>query len=111
MGNVSIRARILNRNVDIHDDGHKHWMKQLAGVKKEDVETYFRKVAITHNNKYFPLKIEDFLDDDDEGERILYILPNSESDVFMATSLLKSIKNKYPDNNIYFCTEKRIFLF
>ena len=107
---TSLYARILNRNVDIHDDGHKHWMKQLAnGVKKEDVETYFRKVAITHNNKYFPLKIEDFLDDDDEGKRILYILPNSESDVFMATSLLKSIKNKYPDNNIYFCTEKKNF--
>lgn len=107
---ISLYSKILNRKVDIHDDGHKYWMRQLSnGMKKEDIENYFRKVAITHNNKHFPLKIEDFLDEDDEGKRILYILPNSEREVFMATSLLKSIKDKYPDKNIYFCTEKSNF--
>ncbi len=107
---ISLYDKILNRKVDVCDEGHKHWIKQLSnGVKKEDVESYFRKVAITHNNKYFPLKMEDFLDEDDEGRRILYIMPGSEKDVFMATSLLKSIKEKYPDENLYFCTDKKNF--
>ena len=73
-------------------------------VPRSQIEDYFRKVAREHNQKYFPVKIEDFLDDD-KGKRIAYVMPESAVDVFLSTSLLKSIKLKYPDHNLYFVTK------
>jgi len=107
---TSLYKKILNREIDIEDNGYKHWESQISkGAKREEVEKYFRKVATEHNDKYFPIKVTDLVDKEDKGKRILYILPSPNRDVFMATSLLKSIKQKYPDHNLYFCTEKENF--
>ena len=48
---------------------------------------------------FFLSKIEDYLDEDDEGKRMVYVMPESEVDVFLSTALFKSIKNKYPEYN------------
>jgi hypothetical protein len=53
--------------------------------------------------------IEDFLSKDDEGKRILYVIPRTERDVFLSTSLFKSIKDQYPEYNLYVATEKPFF--
>ena len=53
---------------------------------RKNIEDYFRKVAKDHNDKHFPVKLEDIVDKDDEGKRILYIMPGSDKDVFMSTS-------------------------
>jgi hypothetical protein len=53
--------------------------------------------------------IKDFLSKDDEGRRILYVMPRTERDVFLSTSLFKSIKDQYPDSNLYVATEKPFF--
>ena len=85
-------------------------MHSLANkVPREQIEDYFRKVARDHNAKYFPEKVEDNLDKDDEGRRIVYVMPESSVDVFLSTSLLKSIKEKYPDYNLYFATKPQYF--
>ena len=85
-------------------------MKQIEHkVPRSQIEDYFRKVARDHNNKFFPAKIEDLLDKDDKGKRIVYVMPESAVDVFLSTSLLKSIKNKYPDYNLYFATKPEYF--
>ena len=57
-------------------------MNSLANkVPRSLVEDYFRKVAREHNAKYFPMKIEDYLDKEDEGKRILYVMPDSPVDL------------------------------
>jgi hypothetical protein len=54
-------------------------------------------------------KISDFLSSDDEGKRILYVIPQGERDVFNSTSLFKSIKELYLDYNLYVATNKEYF--
>ena len=49
--------------------------------------------------------MEDLLDKDDKGKRIAYVMPESAVDVFLSTALLKSIKLKYPEYNLYFVTK------
>ena len=41
------------------------------------------------------------LGSDDQGRRILYVMPEGAMDVFLSTSLFKSIKEQYPDYNLY----------
>ena len=102
---LTLYKEILVTDNHVNDDGYKNWMTQLEHkVPRSQIEDYFRKVAREHNQKYFPVKIEDFLDDD-KGKRIAYVMPESAVDVFLSTSLLKSIKLKYPDHNLYFVTK------
>lgn len=46
----------------------------------------------------------DLLDGESEN-RILFVMPESAGDVFMATSLLPSLKKTYPEKDIYFATK------
>jgi hypothetical protein len=78
-------------------------------VPRKQIEDYFRKVAREHNQKHFPVKIEDLLDKDDEGKRMVYVMPESAVDVFLSTALFKSIKEKYPEYNLYVATKPENF--
>jgi len=49
--------------------------------------------------------IIDNVDPDDVGQAILFVIPESAGDVFFATSLLRSVKEVFPDKNIYFSTK------
>ena len=103
---LTLYKKILNTENHVNDDGYKTWMTQLENkAPRSQIEGYFRKVARDHNQKYFPVKIEDFLDEDDKGKRLAYVMPDSAVDVFLSTSLLKSIKTKYPEYNLYFVTK------
>ena len=107
---LELYKRILNTENHVNDEGYKNWMNALINkVPRQQVEGYFRKVAKDHNDKYFPTKIEDFLDKDDQGKRIVYVMPDSAVDVFLSTSLFKSIKDKYPDYNLYVATKPEYF--
>jgi hypothetical protein len=103
---LALYKEILATDNHVNDDGYKSWMKQLEHkVPRSQIEDYFRKVAREHNQKFFPVKMEDLLDEDDKGKRIAYVMPESAVDVFLSTSLLKSIKDKYPEYNLYFVTK------
>ncbi len=107
---LQLYQRILNTDNHVNDDGYKNWMNALSNkVPRAQVENYFRKVAKDHNDKFFPAKIEDSLDKDDQGKRIVYVMPDSAVDVFLSTSLFKSIKDKYPDHNLYVATKPEYF--
>ena len=107
---LTLYKEILATDNHTNDDGYKNWMKQIEHkVPRSQIEDYFRKVARDHNNKFFPVKIEDLLDEDDKGKRIVYVMPESAVDVFMSTSLLKSVKEKYPEYNLYFATKPEYF--
>lgn len=107
---LTLYKKILNREITIHDDGYKYWMQQISNkTPRKNIEDYFRKVAKDHNDKNFPVKIEDLLEDNDEGKRILYVMPDSKKDVFLITSLFKSLNQKYPDHNLYVSTKVENF--
>ena len=107
---LALYKKILNTDNNIHDDGYKYWMQQISNkVDRKSIEDYFRKVAKEHNDKHFPVKIEDIVDKDDEGKRLLFVMPGSSKDVFLSTSLFKSIKDKYKDYNLYVSTKPENF--
>ena len=93
-------------DVDEEDDGHKYWMQELKkGVPREKIEEYFRQVARKENSELFEdKKIEDFLGENQN--RILFVVPRGEDEVFNSTALLPSIKAQYPDHDIYFSTNQ-----
>ena len=103
---LTLYRDILATENHTNDEGYKTWMTNLSNkVPRKQVEDYFRKVAREHNQKYFPVKVEDFLDAEDAGKRILYVMPESSVDVFLSTALFKSIKEKYPEYNLYVATK------
>ena len=100
---------ILKITVTDDDEGLIHWeQKNQEGMDRESIENYFRNVAFKENedikdkgeNKY------DFLLDENKNKKILYILPPSPVDVFLATSLFKSIKTKYRHHSLYVSVSK-----
>lgn len=93
-------------HVDENDDGHKYWMQELGkGVKRIDIENYFRQVAARENLKNKKMNFEDLLDQNDKGKRVLFVLPENENEIFLSTAIIKSIKNLYKDHNIYYATK------
>jgi len=96
-------------SMSIEDEGYQYWVEQLQrGVPHEKIKEFFKKTAIEANAKLKKFDLSEFLDDD-EGERILYVMPTSMGDVFLSTALFKSIKDTYPDHNLYVATEKENF--
>ena len=104
-------ANILNyEGVSEDDDGYKHWMSELKkGMPREKVEEYFRSIADKENKDKNKVNFEDLLSSDDKGKRILYCMPRSAGDIFLSTSLFKSIKETYPDHNLYVATSPEFF--
>jgi len=93
------------KNIDSNDSGHQYWMGELRkGAKRQDIENYFRNVALQENNKSKEVKFEDLLDQNNKN-RILYVMPESAGDVFLSTALFKSIKNRYPQHDLYIATK------
>jgi hypothetical protein len=107
---LMLYKKILNMDNHTNDEGYKTWMKSLENkIPRKQIEDFFRNAAKEHNQKYFPVKMEDFLDEDDEGKRMAYVMPESAVDVFLSTALLKSVKTKYPEYNLYFVTKPEYY--
>ena len=97
--------KILDRKILKSDHGFKYWVQRIdKGESRENIENFFRQEASKKN-----FNIEDYLDDEGEESRILYIMPRTSSDVFLSTSLFESIKKNYKDCNIYVATEPIYF--
>lgn len=98
---------ILKMNsIDEKDSGHMHWMQEISkGAKRIDIENYFRQVALQENQKTKKISFSDLLDKDDEGKRLLIVMPESGGDIFMLSSLFESIHNRHEDYNIYVATK------
>jgi glycosyltransferase involved in cell wall biosynthesis len=99
------------KQVNEEDDGYKYWMSAIAkGMSRQEIENYFRDVAKNDNKKITKdVSFEDQLDKDDKGKRLLYVMPESIGDVFMSTSLFRSIKELYPEFNLYVATKPENF--
>jgi hypothetical protein len=98
------------RHVDNNDDGHKYWMQEIAkGAKRQDVESYFRKVAAQENQKNKQISFEEILGEGSPEDRILYVMPESIGDIYISTSLFESIKKQYPDKKLFVATNPQYF--
>lgn len=101
---------ILKVETNEHDDGHKHWMQRLGDdLTRADVLKYFRSVAEKENRENKKVDLSDLLDKDDEGKRLLIVMPERIGDVYLSTSLLPNIRKQYPDLNIYYATRPQYF--
>jgi hypothetical protein len=106
----SLYKLILDREVSDQDEGLIHWLQKLEQkVPKEQIENYFRQVAQEElgkqNNK--TLEIKDLFNSHPDHKKVLIVQPESIGDVFLVTSLLESIRDRYPSNKykIYFATK------
>ena len=100
------------KHITPEDEGHKYWMREMTkGAKRDQVERYFRQVAAKENAQQLEKSktIESFIDKNDGGKRILYVMPESAQDVYMSTSLFRSMKETYPDHKIYVSTNQENF--
>ena len=95
------------KNIDKNDSGYQYWMSELSkGAKRQDIENYFRNVALKESGEDKQVKFEDLLDKNDKG-RVIYVMPESAGDIFLSTALFKSIKNRYPDYSLYVATKSQ----
>ena len=100
---------ILKTKVDDDDEGLKYWLQELKnGAPQQAIENYFRNVALKDNVKNNENKFENIVDKDDEGKRILFILPNNPLELLGVTSFFESIKQNYPDYNLYVATNSEL---
>jgi hypothetical protein len=95
--------------VDENDEGHRYWMKELAkGTDRQNIEKYFREVAVKENTEHLKknITLEKILEKEGgDKKKILYVMPESEQDVLFSTSLFRSMKESYPDYEIYVSTK------
>ena len=75
-------------------------------LTRQQIEQYFRQVALQtiQEKRSGQIKFEDFLNPNDKG-RVLFVLPEGAGDIYLATSLFKSIKERYPDYALYIATK------
>lgn len=108
----TLYKEILKMEVGDDDSGYLGWMHQLRnGVPRSQIEDYFRKEALNVNlsKQKRESNFEDLLSKDDEGKRLLYVMPEGIGDVVLSLGLLKSIKEQYPEYNLYFATNPENF--
>ena len=108
---LSMYRDILKReSISAEDSGFRYWMGEIQkGVELDKIEKFFRETALKHNQKIKKFDLNSLLDSDDKGKRVLYVIPQSAGDVFMSTALFPSIKELYPDWNLYVATNKENF--
>ena len=86
------------------DSGILYWLQEMSeGTTRDKVLKYFRGVA--HKEVSEETDLSDILDSDDEGRRILFVIPESAGDIYLCTSLFESLKEQYPDYNLYVSCE------
>jgi glycosyltransferase involved in cell wall biosynthesis len=105
---ISLYHNILDRKeIDKNDDGYKHWMLRInKDLNRKQIDQYFRQVATQKiQEKDGKTKsFEDALDKNDKG-RVIIVQPDSAEDIYLLTSLFKSIKENYPDWSLYVATK------
>lgn len=106
----SLYKLILDTEVTDQDEGLTHWLQRLEqNVQKEQIENYFREVAKQELEKQNAqtTEIKDLFNDFPNYKKVLVVQPESIGDIFLVTSLLESLRDRYESNKykIYFATK------
>ena len=92
-------------DIDETDNGYKYWMNEFVkGKEREDIFNFFVQTAKKENAELFKKSLKEEVDFKRPNKRIAYVMPEHEEDVFMSLSVVKSLKQLYPDHDIYFFT-------
>ena len=96
----ALYKNILKTKVTSRDEGLLYWLGELSkGVPQLQIEEYFRSVAKSDNFKSKKNSLKEKLSPNEK--RLLYLMPEGEIDCFVSTSLFQSIKELYPDHDLY----------
>lgn len=112
---LQLYNEILDSKPRNDDDGVTHWLSQIErGVPRANIESYFRDVAKKELQQENEQSLEALFDKEDKDERLkrlLIVQPQSAGDIFIVTSLMDSIRDRYPKNEwkIYFACEPKFF--
>ena len=99
----SLYLNILKKN---DEKGVIHWLERLKkDLKRKDVLNFFKKVAFVENQKQQFTIFKEKISQNADEKRIAFIEPSSEEAVIIASSILPSIKEQYPEYKIYFFTK------
>jgi glycosyltransferase involved in cell wall biosynthesis len=89
--------------------GVSHWVQRLnSDLKRSDVLNYFRKIAIAENQHKFLNETLETLNLSDK-KKIAYIQPEGAEEIIISTAIITSLKNIYPDYDIYYFTKTEYF--
>lgn len=103
----SLYENLLKRK---DEAGVIHWLQRLSkDLKRQEVLNFFRKVALTENQKNSLNEMFEDCFKDETKKRIAFVQPESNEEVLISSSLLPSIKKQYPEHEIYFFTKSEYF--
>jgi glycosyltransferase involved in cell wall biosynthesis len=93
-------------NQPLTNPGVQYWLQDIHNKNrtKEQIEQYFRQLAMKDLQQK-PVNLMDLLDQTDT-KRLLFVMPRSAGDNFIATSIVASLKEKYPEHRIYVACEQ-----
>ena len=107
---LDIYKNILRMDIDETDNGYKYWMNEFVkGKKRPEILHYFVQTAKKENVELFKKSLKDQVDDSRPNKRIAYVMPEHEEDIFMSLGVVRSLKQLYPDHDIYFFTLQKHF--
>ena len=104
---LNLYKSILKMDIDATNDGVKHWIERLnQGMPRSEVDKYFRQVAFQENqkNQVNQVQFDSLLNPNDKG-RVILVMPESAGDIFLLSSIYRSIKERYPDWTFYVATK------
>jgi glycosyltransferase involved in cell wall biosynthesis len=107
---LTLYKSILNMDMPPNDPGVLGWLHNLSkGQSRADIEAFFRKTAEEENNKNpKTVEFEDILDKTGR-KRLLCVMKESIGDLLYATCIIGSLKESYPEHDIYFATDPQYF--
>ena len=108
---LALYHNMLKMKITEKDSGYLYWMEQFSkGADRVGIYNYFKKTAIKENAELVSqVTYKDLIDYDRPNKRIAYVMPMHYEDVFMSTSIVNSLKEVYPDYDIYFFTKQEYF--
>lgn len=104
-------VQTLYRNVLLMEEpddseGVHHWLNALKhNLPRKNVYDFFVKTAIEENQKHIRIDFDKLLGEEPASDRILFCMPESLGDIYLCTSLFKSLRETYPDKVIYVATK------
>ena len=105
---LDIYKNILRMEIDESDNGYKYWMNEFVkGKQRKEILDYFIQTAKKENIELFKKSLKEEIDFDRPNKRIAYVMPEHEEDVLMSLSVVRPLKELYPEHDIYFFTLER----
>lgn len=90
--------------------GVVHWMHRLkTDLNRNDVISYFRKVALSQNQTNYLNDMLDSLKENTNSKKIAYIQPENPDEIIISTAIISAIKKLYPSYDIYYFTKAEYF--